>query len=226
MRFSTPWRLIPFVVLIALIEVAPSRATDEGEGTVPPSTLPIEQEMLGRVPSNASKIAYLYIPRLSNRVWGVPIFSGTTESELARGIGHFTSSAPPGGEGNFSLFGHRTTHLKPFFGINVLRTGDEVIVETADTWYVYTLRVDKIVRPTDVWVASNARYAPLGIPRGKKYRVLTLISCEPRFSTETRWVWWGELSAELPKGTMPPSLVVPTVRPIFVARIEASPQRS
>lgn len=226
MRFLASWKFISFVVLLSSFGPASVLAAQDGEGDVTPSTLPVETELPARTPTNANEIAYIYIPRLSSRVWGIPIFSGTTESELARGVGHFTSSAPPGGEGNFSLFGHRTTHLKPFFGINTLRAGDEVFVETEDAWYVYTLRVDRIVRPTDVWVASNARYAPLRIPLREKYRVLTLISCEPRFSTDGRWVWWGVLNEVFPQPGTPLSLVRPPTGPNFVQRIVSISSRS
>lgn len=202
------------------------------------STLPTENESnllptdsaVGEAPTDSSiealSIGRLYIPRLSSRVWGLPILAGTSEIELARGVGHFSESALPQSEGNFALFGHRTTHLKPFYSINSLKVGDEIFVETGERWYVYTLRTSKIVRPTDVWVATNTRYWALKIPRREPYRVITLITCEPLFSVDKRWVWWGELSGIHPIGSPPPTLQKSPSRPTFVPKIlSVAPRR-
>ena len=41
------------------------------------------------------------------------------------------------------------------------------------------------------------------------YKVITLITCEPRHSTAKRWVWWGVLNAIYPRETPPPALAKP-----------------
>lgn len=199
-------------------DVVASSVLDESTS----STLPTGSEATNDASSSgaADAIARLYIPRLSSRVWGLPILPGTSELELARGVGHFPESALPQNEGNFALFGHRTTHLRPFYSINSLKVGDEIFVETRERWYVYTLRTSKIVRPTDVWVATNTRYWALKIPRQEQYRVITLITCEPLFSVDKRWVWWGELSGVFPVGTLPPTLRKTPAGPTFVQRIQ------
>ena len=63
---------------------------------------------------NQNAFALLYIPRIRNEVWGVPIFEGVESKQLRSGVGHFPQSQILGEEGNFSLFGHRTSDGQPF----------------------------------------------------------------------------------------------------------------
>ena len=174
-----------------------------------PSSIPSEQTIRIETPSPGDAFAFLYVPRLGKDVWAAPIFEGVSSSELDRGIGHYPSSALPGIEGNFSLFGHRTSHGQPFSNIDLLKIGDEVIVETKNFWFVYRLRTDLIVKPDQVWVASNDRLDALQIDQLNPYKVITLITCEPRHSTAKRWVWWGVLSSVFPHDSPPQAVEKP-----------------
>ena len=74
----------------------------------------------------------------------------------------------PGQPGNMALAGHRVGKGSPFLDLDQLRPGDPIVVETADTWFVYRVMGDpgdrrpdrrpvrhpgqEIVRPTDVSV--------------------------------------------------------------------------
>ena len=51
---------------------------------------------------------------------------------VAKGVGHYTSTALPGQIGNFALTGFRVTHGQPFARLLDLGSGDEIIVETRD----------------------------------------------------------------------------------------------
>jgi sortase (surface protein transpeptidase) len=82
--------------------------------------------------------------------------------------------------------------------------GDEVVVETKDFFFVYTLKFDKIVQPSAIWVTEPTQMDTFEIAADDPYRVITLITCEPRWSTAKRWVWWGVLSAVYPHD-MPPA---------------------
>jgi len=146
----------------------------------------------------------LYIPRIGNDVWATPIFEGVKRKQLNSGIGHYPDSGLPGQDGNFSLFGHRSSYGQPFSNIDRLRVGDEVVVETKDFFFVYTLKFDKIVQPSAIWVTEPTQMDTLEIAADDPYRVITLITCEPRWSTAKRWVWWGVLSAVYPHD-MPPA---------------------
>jgi sortase A len=174
-----------------------------------PSTIPPGKTIRLNSPVSGEAFAFLYIPRIGNDVWAAPILEGVEDSELNRGIGHYPDSAIPGVEGNFSLFGHRTSHGQPFSNIEKLEVGDEVIVETKDYWFVYRLRTDLIVKPDQMWVTGNDRLAALRIGKFDPYKVITLITCEPRYSTAKRWVWWGVLSAVFPHDSPPQVLKKP-----------------
>jgi sortase A len=160
-------------------------------------------------PTDQEAFALLYIPRIGNDVWATPIFEGVKSKQLNSGIGHYPQSQIPGEEGNFSLFGHRNSNGQPFINIQNLQIGDEVIVETKDFWFVYTLKHDKIVRPSAIWVTGVNRLPELELATDDPYKVITLITCEPRHSTAKRWVWWGVLNAIYPRETPPSVLAQP-----------------
>ena len=163
------------------------------------------------VPTDQEAFALLYIPRIGNDVWATPIFEGVQSKQLNSGIGHYPQSQIPGEDGNFSLFGHRTSYGQPFAHIEQLQIGDEVIVETKEFWFVYTLKYDKVVKSSAVWITSNNRLPELYIAATDPYKVITLVTCEPRFSTAKRWVWWGVLSAVYPHNTPPAVLAKPNI---------------
>jgi sortase A len=174
-----------------------------------PSTIaPTEVKPIS-APTDQEAFALLYIPRIGNDVWATPIFEGVKSKQLNSGIGHYPDSGLPGQDGNFSLFGHRSSYGQPFSHIERLQVGDEVIVETKEFFFVYTLKYDKIVKPSAIWVTEPTQINELGIAADEPYRVITLITCEPRWSTAKRWVWWGVLNAVYPRETPPPALAKP-----------------
>jgi sortase A len=157
--------------------------------------------------ANAHKpFALIYIPRLRDDVWGIPIFEGVDDKQLALGIGHYPQSNLPSEEGNFSLFGHRTSYGQPLSNIQKLRSGDQVIVEMKDFWFVYELKFDRIVKPTALWVTKELRHPKLGLRESDPLNVITLVTCEPRYSTAKRWVWWGILQNVYLRQELPPDL--------------------
>ena len=169
-----------------------------------PSTIAPTEVKAISAPTDQEAFALLYIPRIGNDVWATPIFEGVKRKQLNSGIGHYPDSGLPGQDGNFSLFGHRSSYGQPFSNIDRLRVGDEVVVETKDFFFVYTLKFDKIVQPSANWVTEPTQMDTLEIAADDPYRVITLITCEPRWSTAKRWVWWGVLSAVYPHD-MPPA---------------------
>jgi len=81
-------------------------------------------------------IAKLSIPAFGpDFVWTV--LQGTDQETLAAGPGHYLDTAMPGEPGNFSLAGHRVGKGAPFNDLDLLQSCDALIVETADTWFVY-----------------------------------------------------------------------------------------
>jgi sortase A len=147
-------------------------------------------------PEIGNAFALMYIPRLSDKVWGMPVLESVELPDLARGIGHYPTTQLPGAKGNFAVAAHRATNGEPFRDIDRLEVGDTVIVETQDSWYEYTLRRDQIVSPQDTWVIDPVPGDPGATPTD---RLITLTTCNPRWGSTTRWIWWGDLTARYDK---------------------------
>ena len=117
------------------------------------------------------------------------VVQGVSLGDLQRGPGHYPGTALPGGKGNFAVAGHRTTYGAPFFNLDQLRKGDQVIVTARNgKQYTYRVHTQEIVTPSDTWVI-----APDPLERGRK--TLTLTTCNPRFSNAERLIVFAELAA-------------------------------
>jgi sortase A len=148
--------------------------------------------------------AIVRIPRFGAK-YARPLYEGKDRATLRRGIGHYPETAMPGEIGNFSMAGHRTTYGKPFNKIAELQPGDRVIIETRDTFYIYKVSSDEIVRPTQVSVAFPVPNEP-GVEPTEA--MLTMTSCHPMFSSRYRYVIHGILETEYPRaGGLPPEML-------------------
>lgn len=117
------------------------------------------------------------------------VVQGISLGDLQRGPGHYPGTALPGRRGNFAVAGHRTTYGAPFFNLDQLRRGDEVLVTTRNgKRYTYRVRSQEIVAPSDTWVIEPD-------PLGNGRKTLTLTTCNPRFSNAQRLIVFAELVA-------------------------------
>jgi sortase A len=148
--------------------------------------------------------AIIYIPRLGKN-YAKPILEGVALKDLARGVGHYPKSVMPGEVGNFAVAGHRATHGEPFANLPKVRTGDSVIVETVDTWYIYKVDREKLTTPTDVAVVAPVPEKP-GVRPTR--RLITLTTCHPRWASYQRYIVFGHLDSTVSKagGKTPPEL--------------------
>lgn len=175
------------------------------------------------VPDLGSGIAVMYAPRLGSS-WKFVIVEGTGTDQLAKGPGHFdydpglaqalgltgpdaaptaqrpladgsVPSAYPGDVGNFVVSGHRTTHSHPFFDANEFKPGDAIVIETTTTWYVYRVTGQESVLPSDVAVTFPVPGQPGVAPTQK---LITLTTCNPRYSASHRLVVTGVLASQQP----------------------------
>jgi sortase A len=165
-----------------------------------------EVEVEATEPEFGDAFALMYIPRLRDKVWGMPVVQGVEAEQLAQGIGHYTQTAGPGEVGNFAVAAHRATNGEPFRNIDQIREGDEVYVETRDSWYVYRLDRDEIVLPIDTWVIDPVPGEPDATPTEE---LITLTTCNPRWASYERWIWWGTLVETVDKasGTTPDAIL-------------------
>jgi sortase (surface protein transpeptidase) len=159
----------------------------------------------------------LRIPRLGGDYARV-ILEGTTEKELSQGPGHYVGTALPGEQGNVALAGHRVGKGSPFLDLDAMQPGDPVVVETADSWFVYRVLGDpatgdfaadpsgipgqQIVRPEAIEVISpTPGAAETAAPSGA---YLTLTTCHPRYSARQRLIVHARLDgAGIPKTELP-----------------------
>ena len=160
--------------------VAPSGAPDDQEGDDGEAAGP---QALGPPPGHA--IARLYVPKLG-RYWVV--VEGVELSDIRYAPGHYPNSAMPGEIGNFAVAGHRNPAT--FWDLDRVISGDVIIVETRDYWYVYRVYENHIVKPTAVEVVAPVPGEPGAEPDEER---LTLTTCNPKWDNYERLIVHAEL---------------------------------
>jgi sortase A len=176
----TGWVLITvFVLAHAHAWVGSNVALAQLAATAPasPRTIPIEErtvdvslwsdtriadfrEALG-IPT-APPIAAIRVPRLGIEA---PIFPGTDDLTLNRGVGWIKGTAKPGSDGNSCLAAHRDGFFR---ALKDVAQGDLIELEMDGTVKNYLVRSIEIVEPKDV--------SPLAQANGT---ALTLVTCYP-----------------------------------------------
>ncbi len=160
----------------------PTTELPTADSTVPTTTVSPVLPTAKPIPAAEEGVARLEIPRMGlNRI----VVEGATADALTKGPGHFPETPLPGQLGNAAIAGHRTTHLAPFFDIDKLQPGDEIIVTTLNGRYVYHVTGTEIVAPED--------YAAVIPTTDVTKATLTLVSCTPRYSAKNRIVVRSEL---------------------------------
>ncbi|MEU8136170.1 class E sortase [Streptodolium elevatio] len=152
--------------------------------------------------------AVLYIPKLGVKV---PVAQGTDKYKvLDKGLtGHYTNpktAMPWDKQGNFAVAGHRNTHGEPFRYINKLKTGDEIVVETATVYYTYTVFAQlPETSPRNIGVIDPI---PKNSGKTKPGRYITLTTCTPDGASTFRLIVWGEMKEERPRSEGKPDALV------------------
>jgi sortase A len=139
--------------------------------------------------------AFIRIPRFG-RKWRFAIVQGTDLPQLALGPGHVPGTALPGQIGNFAVAAHRVTAGNPFYHLNDLRPGDEVLIDTSVTTYVYRVTKSELVLPDDTAILDPVPGYPRQRPREA---MITLITCDPPWTGTHRIIVLGSLQAEVPR---------------------------
>lgn len=171
-----------------LAAAAAAKPPVTGPGT--PTTTPPEPE----TPAGGA-IAIIKIPRIGlDRA----VVEGVGIEDLRKGPGHYPKTALPGQPGNAAIAGHRTTYGAPFNRLDELSPGDPIEVTTLQATFVYRMAEARVVSPTQVDVLR-----PSSDP------VLTLTTCNPKYSARQRLVVIARLESTVP--TAPPT--TPTTTP-------------
>jgi sortase A len=136
----------------------------------------------GRQPEPGQAAGRIVIPAIGlDKVF----VEGVERDHLRLGPGRYPDGPWPGRAGNAAIAGHRTTHGAPFFDLDLLQPGDEIIVETLDGRFRYLVQAHDdgsggtvghfIVDPSAVDVLDD-----------KGDNRLTLTACHPRYSAAQR----------------------------------------
>ena len=158
----------------------------------PPVTVTVPPEVAAVVDLSEDILLYEEMPALEGEPFAsisIPkigvdeiVIAGVRPDDLQIGPGHMPWTPLPGQPGNAVISGHRVTHGRPFFDLDQLGPGDELMVETTIGVHTYQVRSTEIVAPTDVWVTNPRRGA-----------WLTLTTCHPRYSASQRYIVFAEL---------------------------------
>jgi len=124
----------------------------ESKPSVSPSSLVPEGGFLGTIS----------IPSIKKTV---NIFQGTTNKELAKGVGHFVQSVMPGVSDNSVLAGHRDT---VFAHLGKVKLGAKIVIKIQDGTFTYVVNRIRIVGKDDRTVIVPTSSA-----------TLTLSTCYP-----------------------------------------------
>jgi sortase A len=188
---------------------APDFAADEGGETAPATTtvdadpdavgqpvtapdpagvptaaaVPVEQQNIDTSIQNGSALARLEIGRIGR---DDIVVAGVRTSDLKRGPGHFPNTPLPGQLGNSAIAGHRTTYGAPFFDVDDLQPGDEIVATTLSGRFTYRVTEQRIVASNEYWVVATT---------DPTKATLTLISCDPKYTAQKRIVIFSELVA-------------------------------
>ena len=142
-----------------------------------------------RVQPTGEAVAMIRIPKI-----GVEkaVIEGVSVSALKKGPGHYPTTPMPGQPGNAAIAGHRTTYGQPFFRLDELEAGDPIEVTTRQGDFTYRVRERFVVRPSQNEVLAESTE-----------NLLTLTTCEPRYSAARRLIVVASLSEE-PVAAPPP----------------------
>mgnify|MGYP000226583251 CR=1 FL=1 len=164
-------------------ETSSDLAADSGTAPTEPSSqtpIPISEQNIPML-DNGDALARLEIPRLGR---SDIVVAGVETGDLKRGPGHFPDTPLPGQLGNAAIAGHRTTYGAPFFNVDDLQVGDDLITTTLNGTFTYRVTGSEIV--------SADRYDVVATVDPNR-ATLTLISCHPKYTAQQRIVIFSEL---------------------------------
>ena len=127
------------------------------------------------------------------------VVQGVGEEELKLGPGHYPDCGQgfakplcteaeevwPGEKGRVIVSGHRTTYGQPFWDLDKLREGDEIVTDTRWGKFTYEVTGLEVVAPnaTDIIVPE---------PGGSNAEIV-LTTCHPKFSADERLIVFAEM---------------------------------
>lgn len=146
-------------------------------------------------PGPGEAVFRLVIPRIDLRQM---VVQGVSADDLALGPGHYPECGRafepplctpaeevwPGQRGRVIISGHRTTHGAPFWALDKLSGGDEILFETRWGSFTYEVTDREIVSPQNADIADPVSDAS----------EIVLTTCNPRFSAGERLIVFATLT--------------------------------
>jgi sortase A len=130
------------------------------------------------VPGDA--VAIIEIPRIH---LNMVVVEGTDTLALERGPGHYTGTAYPWqNHGRVAIAGHRTTYLHPFYSLDALRKGDQIVLLTEYGTFRYQVTGTYVTLPDGI--LPDGSY----VLDQTKEPTLALTTCNPRYSATQRLI--------------------------------------
>ncbi|MGE7183756.1 class D sortase [Peribacillus sp. NPDC006672] len=137
-------------------------ATAKLPGPKAKADIPDGTELYDERPKTGDLMGELYIPKIEATL---PIYHGTDDDELKKGVGHYAGSVLPGEKDNSVLSGHRDTIFRK---LGEVGKGDLLITKTEAGTFTYKVRKVRIVDADDRTVI---------VPKPKA--TLTVTTCYP-----------------------------------------------
>lgn len=170
---------------------------------VEPAVVDYGEPAVTRAVANAETLAVMYVPRFGDG-WVREIAEGIGLGDVlnTKRIGHYPSTQLPGEIGNFAVAAHRLTYGAPFRDIDQLRLGDKLYVKTKEGYYTYSFRNLEYVGPHGVGVLDPV---PQHFGEAATERLLTIMSCNPKFSVAERIIAYAVFDSWQPISAGPPA---------------------
>ena len=153
------------------------------------------------------------------------VVSGVQPGDLKAGPGHYPDTPMPGQLGNSAIAGHRTTYGQPFFDLDEVEPGDEIVLTTVQGRFVYRMTSSEVVSASqsDVVATTDPDVARL-----------TLTTCHPRYTAAQRLIVFAELdTAASPAPLAPvitddsvPAVDLPPATTADTVPVETSPDET
>jgi sortase A len=167
--------LLGVTISVGSVLVLKPNTPKQADFIKPPLAVEAEETIPELVPDQtSSSFLYPVYPKVNQKIGSItlpslslswPIYEGTAEAQLARGVGHYLGSVLPGITDNSILSGHRST---VFNRIGELEIDDLIYVQTAAGLFIYKVTGFEIVDRSDETVIQPSEYS-----------ALTLTTCYP-----------------------------------------------
>ena len=115
------------------------------------------------------------------------VVAGVDPDDLKTGPGHYEGTPMPGQLGNSAIAGHRTTYGQPFYRLDEVEVGDEIVLTTVQGRFVYRATGSEVVEPGASHVVATT---------DPTVATLTLTTCTPRYTANERLVVYADLDVE------------------------------